>query len=439
VAGYQRTLEAAAKVGGATTAQRLLAHESLGEVLMLTGRYDEALEQYASARALVEPERPFDEQARHLADLCRKTAEVYEGRSEYEVALEWLDKGLSYLDKDEPAIEKARIYNRGTLVHRRQGKNEEAIDWCRRSLDVASALQTLDGQRAVAHAYYNLGAIYWRRGDLAQALNYCRESVGLYQGLDDIVGLSQVYINLSNVHADQGEWDQASEALRQSLVLKQQIGDIVGQAHLANNLGYIHLDRGEWEQASELFEQSYGIWQRVGSAWGEANLLSNLAQVRIYQGDWEDAHAKLNRSQVIFSEIGSEEFLPELERRWAELFLGTGDLEKALAHIERSVELAAAQEVPWEEGLSYRILGQVHMAQGEKELAETALRRSLQILTDLNSEYEAAKTVLPLVSLGLEYDGTTVDRAQLEQAIQTFERLGAQADLAQARALEGRM
>jgi tetratricopeptide (TPR) repeat protein len=214
VAAYRRALEAAVKVEGDTASQRLLAHESLGEVLALIGRYDEALEQYTSARALVEAEESSTDQARHLADLCRKTAEVHEGRSEYEVAFEWLEKGLSYLSGDEPTIEEAGIYNRGALVYRRQGNYEEAIEWCMESLAAASGIKTREGQQAVAHAYYNLGGIYWRRGDLAQAFDYCRQSVGVYQQLDDIVGLSQAYINLYNVYFDQGNLDQAGEALR---------------------------------------------------------------------------------------------------------------------------------------------------------------------------------------------------------------------------------
>jgi tetratricopeptide (TPR) repeat protein len=114
-------------------------------------------------------------------------------------------------------------------------------------------------------------------------------------------------------------------------------------------------------------------------------------------------------------------------------------LSQALAHILRSVELTVAQEARLEEGISSRILGQIYQAQGERELAETALRRSLEILTDLNSEFEAAKTILTLVHLALEDGSEAVDRAQLAQAIQTFENLGAQADLAQARELESQL
>ena len=134
----------------------------------------------------------------------------------------------------------------------------------------------------------------------------------------------------------------------------------------------------------------------------EARALSHLGQVYIYQEDWEEALACLNRSQDTFILAGSDEYLPELERRWGEFYLGTDGLDQALVHALRSVELAVEQGHPLEEGLSCRMLGRVHMARGEDEPAEAALRQSLQILGDLDSKYEVAKTKLSLVRLAVE-------------------------------------
>jgi tetratricopeptide (TPR) repeat protein len=360
---------------------------------------------------------------------------VYHRRSEYDLALDALDKGLSHLDEQSPTIQAAHLYNMRTLIHRHQGRNEEALDWCQKSLETTSKINTPKGQQAMAHTYFNMGAIYWRRGELNEAINYCQQSVSLYQQLDNIVGLSDAYLNLSNVFADQGDWDQAGDALRQGLALKQQVGDVYGQGMMANNLGYLHLDRGEWPEAATLFEQCHTIWQQLGATRDEANTLSNLAQVRIYQKDWSQAYECLCNSQQLFTQIGSEEFLPELERRWGEYYLGTGELDEALSHARRSIDLAVAQEFSLEEGMSFRVLGEIYLARNESELAEAALRQSLQILENLNSEYEAAKTVLPLLSMVTDNSLTPDDEIRLNQAIITFTQLNAQTDLTVANSL----
>jgi len=407
----------------------------LGEVLSFSGRYDEALAQYDSARNLLQTEAPSPDQAYHLAELYRKTADVYERRSEFDVALEWLNKGLNVIDGNEPTIEAARIYNHGAKILRRQGKNEEAIPWCQKSLDIASQIKTRESQQAMGHAYYNLGHIYVRRGEYGKALSYCQESVQLYEQIEDVVGLSEAYNNLHIAYLDQGDWEHASEALRLSLELKEKIGEVFGQGMIANNLGYMNIFRGEWSEAVTLLKKSLDVWHQLGSPFPEAAVLSNLAQVYIYQKKWDDAHTCLSRSEAIFSDVGATEFLPELERRWGEYYLETDDLDEALARTQHSVELAEAQKDRLEAGMSYRILGQVHLARSESELAETALNQSLQILSDLNNEYQAAKTVIPLTKLALENGSKKADRDQLAQAIKTFEQLGAKADLAQAKAL----
>jgi len=428
VTAYQRALEAAAKLDRDTRAERLPAHESLGEVLTLLGQYDQALQHYQDALSLTDDDR-------RRTDICRKTADVFERRGEYDTAFEWLEKGLSYLGDAETNIEVARIYLLGAGVYRRQVKNDEAIDWCQRCLDALSSNQTRDAQQVVAQAYYNLGGIYTYQGDLQSAVQYCQESVRVYQEIDDIVGLSQAYVNLSNAYCDLGDWGRGSEALRQSLEMKERIGDVLYQGIIANNLAQLELDRGDWEQAGALFEQSYAIWNQVGATAFKGITLSNLAQVHINQGYWDKARHCLQQSQTIFAQVGTEEYLPELERRWAEFHIHTLELESALEHAQRSVKLAAAQEARLEEGLSYRTLGQVHFSRNEKDLAQDTLRQSLEILQSMDSEFEAARTAVDLAQVEIEVSPDAAGK-RLESAIQIFEKLGAQADLAKARSIK---
>jgi class 3 adenylate cyclase/tetratricopeptide (TPR) repeat protein len=433
VEAYGRVLEAASQVDADTTHEQELAHEALGEVLTLTGRYEEALNHYASARTLVPPD-----QAPHMADLCHRTAEVYERRSEYDLAFEWLDRGLDYLGKQDTTIQAARIHRLRAGVHYRQGKYEESIASCQKSLAVASGIETREGQQVVAQANYTLGNVYHRRGDLQRAAGFYRQSIAVYKQLDDIVGQATVYNNLGSAYKTQGDWGAAGEVYQQGLDINREIGDIQRQGFFTNNLGNIHLDRGEWDEAAIFFEESISIWQRLGAALFAAVTLSNLGQVHIYQENWAEARDCLSRSQVIFAETGSEVFLPELERRWGALCLGTQALDEALDHLYRSIELAMMQEARVEEGISLRIVGEVFRARGEDRLARAALLQSRDILNALNSEYEVAKTHLALAAFLCNSDPVQ-GRAHLEGATQTFRRLGARADLEEALSLDGQM
>jgi tetratricopeptide (TPR) repeat protein len=237
-----------------------------------------------------------------------------------------------------------------------------------------------------------------------------------------------------------GDWSQAREAYYRSLAIRKATDDIEGQGEVRNNLALIRINRGEWDQALNLLEQCQDMWRQIGVGSGEASTLNNLALLYISQEKWAEAQASLSRSEAIFADLDSDEYLPELARRWGEYYLGVGESDQALDHALRSIELGMELGSLLEEGLSCRTLGQVHLARGEWEPAEAALYQSLQILTDLGSEYEIAKTQLLLIRLAVE-SGSVADREDemrdyLAQAVQTFERLDAQVDLTEARDLE---
>jgi tetratricopeptide (TPR) repeat protein len=324
---------------------------------------------------------------------------------------------------------------RAGLYHR-QGKNDEAVAWCQRSLGIASRIDSREAQRVMAQSYYLQGAAQYRLADFDNALKACEESLRLYSQVEDLVGQARAYNNLAIVHSDLGDWEKSSEAYHKSLIMNQKIGNIQEQGFVANNLGNIHQYQGDWDRAVELYKESNAIWKKIGAPLPDAVTLSNLAQVHIYRENLEEALESLSQSQAIFESIGSEDFLPELERRWAEYRLRVGEYERALDHINRSVELASEQEARLELGMSLRVLGEIELALEELDSAEATLMRSLQILEDLKSEYQAAKTQVALVQLSILRSDPGVFRPILAEAIQTFEQLGAAEDLNRARDLQ---
>ncbi len=412
---------------------------SLGDVLALVGQYNKALEQYATAWTMIGAETGSGERARYLADLCYKAAHVYERRSEYKIALQWVEQGLSYLNSDAATIEAARLYLVGARVYVPQGRFEESAAWCQKSLAAAAQIKTREGQQVMAQGYYNLGRVCIRQGDLHRGAQFCRESVQVYQQLGDLAGQADAYNNLGIAYFHQGDWDEAIGTYHKSLDVKREIGDLHGQGTVMINLANIHLNRGEWVEAVKLYEHSYNIWKQIGATWGEGAALSNLAQVHLYLENWAEARAYLMRSQTIFTQIGSKDPLPELDRRWGEFYLKTGEPDQALTHLRRSIALAVEQGSRLDEGISRRALGLVHLARGERERAEAELRESLNILTDLHSDYEAAKTWLSLGRLAQGIGSTEEARMYLTRAVETFEKLGAHANLAEARELDGQL
>ncbi len=439
---YARVLEILHKAEPETVARHyeslLLAHQSSGIVLTLTGQYDEALAHYAVAQALLETQPPSDVQRRQVAELCYEIATVYELRDDYDTVFAWLQRGLETVAELAPSVEAARIYLLGARVHSRQGDNTQALAWCQKSLNIATRIATPEGKRAYGAALYTQAGIDMRLGNLDNAIQFCQESIRAYQDVGDLAGESNAHINLASACVLRGDWEQASAAYQHGGAIKREIGDIYGQAISSNNLANLHLKRGEWEEARDMYTQSLTIWQNIHAPRGAAVALINLAQVYIHQENWPQAQQYLEQSRTLLDDIGSKEFLPELERLWGEFYLKTGDSVQAMEHVQEAITLARIYSDPLEEAIAHRLLGQIHLADAALQLAEEALNASLAMLCRLNNEHEIAKTKLALARLGLTAKPMSRNkmRTHLQEAIKTFEKLGARVDLAQAVALK---
>ncbi len=436
---FRQALKAAEQVPY-SEGHQLEVHEKLGETLDTLGNYDEALTHIYQAQDMVmlvgySPE----ENARWLAKLCHKTATVYEKKSDYEIGLNWLYGGLITLEGMN-TIETARIYLVGAGIYHRQGNNAKALEWCQRSLDIASNLEGDEARlKALAHTYYLQGAIYLRLGDNAQAIEVCQRSLILYEQLEDIAGAGSAYNNLATAHFNRSDWAQATEHYQMALENQTKIGNVHESGLISNNLGGIYLDRGQLEQAEALYQQSLQTWQELGSTYGQAFLYMNLASVEIKRQQGLRAIEYLTQCRELCGQIDAEDFLAEAYRHLAGAYLVLGQVSQAQEWGQKSLELAQTQGMKLEEGMTRRIIGQVHRALSEWDAAERELGTGLAILESLDSQYQVGQTLFQLAQLHYDLDHDDQFREALHRAIVIFERLGAQLDLEWARKMEVQM
>ncbi len=434
IAACLNALSAADHIAEDVTPQRLECYCILGDVRTLLGQYDQAIETYLFAKQIVESEPDSGEKTTRLVHLCNQLAVVYERKSEFEQAFDWLKTGLALAGDENGSLETGRIYLLGSGLYRRQGKPQEAEAWSKKSVEIASQIHTREARQVVAQAYYNLGIIYTRQGQPQKGIEYCLESLNIYEHIQDISGQTRAYNNLGVTYSDLGDLARSENAYKKGLELTKKIGDVQQTGFFENNLGIIYLYQGELDHAARAFNQSNAIWRQLGAGLPDAVTLSNIAQVDIYQGNLESVPEKLAASEKILRHLGVEDYLPEIERRWSEYYLKQNDIENALKHIRVSLDLAIAQKSRLEEGLSQRTLGEILFANRELEASRESLQTSLSIVAELN-EYEEARTRLVLGQVEMASGNEPSATQEFSRAKAIFEKLGAQVYAIQAGAL----
>jgi tetratricopeptide (TPR) repeat protein len=165
----------------------------------------------------------------------------------------------------------------------------------------------------------------------------------------------------------------------------------------------------------------------------------NIGNTLIQQNKWEEALEELQLALAYFDQARVRDLLPELYGLFAELYWRLNDLEQAKQYGLQGLELAREFKMPREEGHNLRIMGEIALAEQQMDAAHASFEQSYQILMEAGDEYERAKTQ---VSLAVFYAAQGMGgeaRNMLSECETVFQRLEAQLDLQQVRALKSEL
>jgi len=407
-------------------------HERLGVVQALIGEYDTALEHYQAALDLLRQQS--DATIDGLVRLHHHIARVYGGRGAFETALEWIERALE-LAGDTHSLELARCLSLGVGMLQRQGRYSQAVEWGEQALRLTEQSGNLRDQ---ADTLRRLGGTYRNLGNNVRAfelLNHCLE---LYQQTQDLAGLADAYNDLANVCYNLGQMIEARSYYEAGAEIKQAIGDIYGQGLFACNLGGVLKLQGALDEAITQYQQSLHIYEQIGSLYMTGLLHMNLGATYLQHGDLQIAESHLSRAVVLFAQAGAEDFLPELECYMAELHLYRGNLAKARLACELSLTNAARLEARTEEGATRRVLSHILRQTDDLAGAWQELQHSLAILREVASLHEIARTLVALADLAPALQYQLEGQAALDEAFPILTNMGAQRDIAEARAVAER-
>ncbi len=393
-----------------------------------TAQYDQALDHLNAALSLAEEGDDQDAQAR----VCRLFGRVYELRGEYQLALEWIARGLDIL-AGRPTPDAVEALVTAGLIHVRKGEYAEALARAREGFRLA---EEIGDARVAARALGLQAIVYSRQGNSTQALTYAQQSLDRYTRAGNIHGQGLLHTELGNIFFVRGQWAESLHHRRQASEIFDQIGDKYYYAFASNNLGTLSRHQGRLDEALDSFQQGLHSLQQIGgSPYVIGVFQMNLGSTYIRMGQGEAALHHLRASRDLFARAEARDFLPELCYLSAEAALLVGNLVAATVDVEAALNLARELSQRSEEGNSLRVLGQLAIAQGDAESAERHLIESAEILHALDERYDEGRSDLWLARVFLSLGKTEQAHGALEQAIAIFEPLGAALDLKAARSL----
>lgn len=426
---YRKALQSAAHLPEAETLrQRQEIHAALGELLVNTGQFELATENLQVALSLAEEMSDVDGQAQ----ACRWTARSYELRGQYQVALEWIDRGLAALGNRITPVGLEMQLITG-LIHTRQGDYKTASE---KALACLLAADELGEISIVARAHNLLGIIDRLRGKSTKAVDHYQEALSLYQQVGNLQGQALSYNQMATAYFDIGQWTDAAHYYQQAGQIFSQLGDVYNRLLIDNNLGGIALNQGRLDDALALYRRAIAAQEQLGgSLYLQGALHLNLGATHVRRGELSPALEHLTASQSCFERAEVRDLLPEMHRHLAEARMLEGNLDAAEQEAQTAIELADELSMPGEKGHALRIAGDITITRGDYAAAEPALHEAVGLLESVSDEFGIAQTRLLLAQLYSRIGQPDQCQSQLERCEPLFDRLGARLELQAAQTL----
>jgi len=201
-----------------------------------------------------------------------------------------------------------------------------------------------------------------------------------------------------------------------------------------------HLYMGEWDKVVEVTEEwlplAWEIREWPVVLWSSAWLA--IAYLKLCQS--KKAAQILDR---VFAEVPVRALSLDERDAYATLYahiaaahlhLNMSDLQQALSAALHAVRSSQQFRAPLEEGAAYRVLGQIYDAMDTPhDEADSAFRKSLALLEEIQSPPELAQTLLAYGRFR-RGDNAREDRVLITRALKLFEEIGATGWVTEARA-----
>lgn len=174
--------------------------------------------------------------------------------------------------------------------------------------------------------------------DLKGCYDYARESLSLYEKLEDPEGIATVLNLIGIVHFYYGDYDQALEFFLKALELMKGSADEVTISRIHNNVGEVYREAGHWEAALKAYQCALDLARKNDIKANEAVILENIGGVYMACDDLEESYNYFQKSYKALLELENYTALSEVENKIGKIHYLKGRKEEAKACYDRALE-----------------------------------------------------------------------------------------------------
>lgn len=296
-----------------------------------------------------------------------------------------------------------------------------ALHLWRESLRRYAGLNDSAGRGA---ALGNIGAGFYRSGDLDSAAAYLDRARAMAEQVGDHRTEGNAVGTLASLHADRGELRASAELYARAAEIRSLTGDDRGAAADRNNLGLVSQSLGDLDDARRAFSDALASNRRAGRNEPSAVNLINLGNLASLEGDYPRAavhyHEALALYRTLENRVGDAAVLHDIGL----LDLQRGAYRAALSSLSQALTVYRVTGPRLEEISVRRDIATTHAAMGNLQGALIQLGRAERLVTSDAAPGLLAQLALARADLAVQFNAFPDAERQYNRALQLSRRAG---------------
>jgi tetratricopeptide (TPR) repeat protein len=272
----------------------------------------------------------------------------------------------------------------------------------------------------VASLKYLKGKVYWKRGELDQALDLVQESFSLKRDIGNLYETADYQNILGIFFIGKGEFDKALDNLQNSLRMFEELGLKSSIIKSLNNIGLIHWKKGNLGEALENYKISLAKSEELKNKKFVAKLSVNIGLIYWNMGELDKALNFYQKSLVISKEIKNKSSIATCFNNIGIILQFKGELDQALEFYQKSLALHEELAMKTDIALCLNNIGEIYHTKGVFDVASDYYKKSLILFEEAGSNYNTCIALYNLVLVAVDR-GSTKDSHPYLQKLQEID------------------
>lgn len=225
-----------------------------------------------------------------------------------------------------------------------------------------------------------------------ESARLCFEALELLKDQTGGRALANVRLQLGWMYDYLGDYSSAVDWGIKALQAASELGNHTLHARALDLVACVHSQMDDHAAAKQYHAESVRVSEQTCEYYHHATILNNQAMTQLYAGDLEQALATARFSLEMGRALGMRRHVSNFADTVGEILMAMGRHEEAETVLDEALQ--AAQSLPPQITLCYLLknLGRVNMACGDLTMAEVYLTRAIQIMEQINARGELALT-----------------------------------------------